>query len=65
MLGTKVEDIMSPNPLTMLPNTPVFEAASNMDLKNMRCMPVMEKHRLVDMVDIGDLNRGLFFEHGM
>jgi hypothetical protein len=34
VLGTKVEDIRSPNPLTMSPNMPVFEAASNMGLKH-------------------------------
>lgn len=34
VLGTKVEDVMGPNPLTMSPNTPVFEVASNMGLKH-------------------------------
>lgn len=54
-------DVMSPNRLTMSSNTPVFESASNMGLKNLRT-PVVEKHSLVG---IDDLNRGLFFEHGI
>jgi CBS domain-containing protein len=65
VLGKKVEDIMSSNPLTISPNAPVLEAASYMGLKNFRRIPVVEKHKLVGMVSIGDINRGLFFERGM
>jgi len=64
-LGEKVEEIMSQNPLTVAPHDPVLEAASYMGLKNFRRIPVVDKGRLVGMVSIGDINRGLFFEKGM
>jgi CBS domain-containing protein len=65
VLGKKVEEIMSLNPLTVAPSDPVLEAASYMGLKNFRRIPVVEKGRLVGMVSLGDINRGLFFEAGM
>jgi CBS domain-containing protein len=64
-LGRKVEEIMTPNPLTVSPYDPVLEAASYMGLKNFRRIPVVDKGLLVGMVSIGDINRGLFFEKGM
>jgi CBS domain-containing protein len=33
-----------------------------MGLKNLRRVPVVEQGKLVGMVSIGDINRGLFFE---
>ena len=65
VLGEKVEEIMSQNPLTVAPHDPVLEAASYMGLKNFRRIPVVDKGRLVGMVSIGDINRGLFFEKGL
>ena len=65
VLGEKVEEIMSQNPLTVTPHDPVLEAASYMGLKNFRRMPVVDKGTLVGMLSIGDINRGLFFEKGM
>ncbi len=62
VLGQKVQEIMSLNPLTVSPAVPVLEAASYMGLKNFRRIPVVEKGRLVGMVSIGDINRGLFFQ---
>ncbi len=64
-LGGKVEEIMSRNPLTVAPHAPVLEAASYMGLKNFRRIPVVDKGKLVGMVSIGDINRGLFFEKAM
>lgn len=61
VLGRKVEEIMSPNPLTVSPDTPILEAASYMGLKSFRRIPVVEDRKLVGMVSIGDVNRGLFF----
>lgn len=61
VLAKKVEEVMSTNPLTLSPNAPVLEAASFMGLKNFRRIPVVEKGKLVGMVSIGDINRGLFF----
>jgi CBS domain-containing protein len=64
VLGQRVQEVMSLNPLTISPNAPVLEAASYMGLKHFRRIPVVEKGRLVGMVSIGDINRGLFFEKG-
>jgi CBS domain-containing protein len=61
VLGKPVADIMSHNPLTVTPDTPVLEAASYMGLKNFRRIPVVEHKKLVGMVSIGDINRGLFY----
>jgi len=65
VLAKKVEEIMSTNPLTVSPNDPILEAASYMGLKNFRRIPVVEKGKLVGIVSIGDVNRGLFFEKGV
>ena len=65
VLGKKVEEIMTPNPLTVGPYDPILEAASYMGLKNFRRIPVVDAQKLVGMLSIGDINRGLFFEQGM
>jgi CBS domain-containing protein len=65
ILGGKVEEIMSRNPLTVTSQDPVLEAASYMGLKNFRRIPVVDNGVLVGMLSIGDINRGLFFEKGM
>jgi len=64
-LGGKIEEIMSRNPLTVAPHVPILEAASYMGLKNFRRIPVVDRDKLVGMISIGDINRGLFFEKGM
>jgi CBS domain-containing protein len=64
VLKKKVEEVMSRNPLTVTPRTPILEAASYMGMKNFRRIPVAEKGKLMGMVSIGDINRGLFFERG-
>jgi CBS domain-containing protein len=64
LLGKKVEEVISGNPLTVTPNDPILEVASYMGLKNFRRIPVVDKGVLVGMVSIGDINRGLFFEKG-
>mgnify|MGYP003580245451 FL=1 len=65
VLGKKVEEIMTSNPLTVAPNDPILEAASYMGLKNFRRIPVVDRQQLVGMLSIGDINRGVFFESGM
>jgi CBS domain-containing protein len=65
VLGKKVEEIMTSNPLTVAPGDPILEAASYMGLKNFRRIPVVDRQKLVGMLSIGDINRGLFFESGM
>lgn len=64
VLNQKVEDVMSLHPLTVSSQTPVLEAASYMGMKNFRRIPVVDKGKLVGMVSVGDINRGLFFERG-
>ncbi len=61
VLTKKVEEVMSGNPLTVSPQDAVLQAASYMGLKNFRRIPVVDRGRLVGMVSIGDINRGLFF----
>ncbi|MDX1411207.1 MAG: CBS domain-containing protein [Nitrospirales bacterium] len=61
VLKKTVGDVMSQNPLTVSPNDPILEAASYMGLKHFRRIPVVEDGKLVGMVSIGDINRGLFF----
>ena len=60
-LGKKVEEIMTRNPLAVSPNDPVLEVASYMGLRNFRRIPVVDGGKLVGMVSVGDINRGLFF----
>lgn len=64
VLAKEVEAIMSRNPLIVSPETPILEAASYMGLKHLRRIPVVENGRLVGMVSIGDIHRGLFFARG-
>jgi CBS domain-containing protein len=61
VLGRKVEEVMSSRPLTVGPDDPVLKAASFMGVHNFRRMPVVEDGRLLGMISIGDVNRGLFF----
>ena len=61
ILAKKVGDVMSRNPLTISSSAPILEAASYMGLKNFRRIPVVDQGRLVGMVSVGDINRGLFF----
>ncbi len=63
-LRKTVEEIMSKNPLTVSLATPILEAASYMGLKHFRRIPVAENGKLMGMVSIGDINRGLFFSRG-
>ncbi len=61
VLAMRVDAVMTRNPLALAPETPVLEAASWMGVKNFRRMPVTRDGKLVGMVSIGDINRGLFF----
>ncbi len=60
----KVREVMTPNPMTVSSDTPVLKAASYMGLKNLRRIPVVDDGKLVGMVSIGDINRGLFIAYG-
>ncbi|MBL4775809.1 MAG: CBS domain-containing protein [Mariprofundus sp.] len=56
----KVQEVMTPNPMTVPSDMPVLKAASFMGLKNLRRLPVEDDGKLVGMVSIGDINRGLY-----
>jgi len=60
----KVNEVMTPNPMTVPSEMPALKAASFMGLKNLRRLPVEDNGKLVGMVSIGDINRGLFIQHG-
>lgn len=60
LLEMKAGDLMTPDPMTVSPMDPVLKAASYMGLKNLRRIPVTDGRRLVGMISIGDINRGLF-----
>jgi CBS domain-containing protein len=64
ILRRTTEEIMSKNPLTVSPHTPILEAASFMGMKHFRRIPVTENGKLLGMISIGDINRGLFFQRG-
>lgn len=64
VLAKKAEEIMVRNALTVSPETPILEAASYMGLKNFRRIPVADHGKLVGIVSIGDIHRGLFFSRG-
>jgi CBS domain-containing protein len=59
----KAKEVMTPNPMTVSPGDSVLKAASYMGLKNLRRIPVAKDGKLVGMVSIGDINRGLFIRH--
>jgi len=56
--------VMTPNPMTVYSDMPVLKAASFMGLKNLRRIPVVDDGKLTGIVSIGDINRGMFIEHG-
>ncbi|MDQ6998094.1 MAG: CBS domain-containing protein [Mariprofundus sp.] len=60
----KVNEVMTPNPMSVPSDMPVLKAASFMGLKNLRRLPVVDDGKLCGMVSIGDINRGMFIQHG-
>ncbi|OGT50922.1 MAG: hypothetical protein A3E84_03710 [Gammaproteobacteria bacterium RIFCSPHIGHO2_12_FULL_42_13] len=53
----KVEEIMTQDPLTVLPTTTVAEAMRIVTDKRFRHLPVVEKGKLLGIISIGDLTR--------
>lgn len=62
LLEMKAAQLMTPDPMTVAPTDPLLKAASYMGLRNLRRIPVTEGNRLVGMISIGDINRGLFLQ---
>jgi len=59
LLGGQVKDVMTANPITLAPDTPVKEIARIMSTKGVHTLPVVEKGKLVGIVGKLDLIRGL------
>jgi len=54
-LGAKAQDVMTPNPLTMSPDTYMYEATTLMVRHNIKHLPVIEANQLVGMITLQDL----------
>jgi CBS-domain-containing membrane protein len=59
LLGDRVQDVMTENPFTLAPDTPVNEIARFMTAKGVHTLPVLEEGKLVGIVGKLDLIRGL------
>jgi CBS domain-containing protein len=55
MAELKARDIMTPDPITVSPDTGVVEAAKLMTENNVGALPVVSEGRLVGLVTVGDL----------
>lgn len=54
-----VDDAMTPHPVTVTPETPIFEAGELMLKKRIGCLPVEKDGKLVGMLTESDLIRAL------
>lgn len=64
MLGTTVGDCMSPNPVTVAPDTPIAMIAALMEKKKVHTIPVLEGDKIVGVIGKMDLIRALAREAG-
>ncbi len=53
--NTPLERVMTRDPLTVTPTTPLREAAATLQSNKLGCLPVVEDGRLVGIVTRGDL----------
>jgi CBS-domain-containing membrane protein len=59
LLGNKVKDVMTADPVTVAPETSVNEIARLMSAKGVHTLPVLDAGKLVGIVGKLDLIRGL------
>ncbi len=59
LLGNKVKDVMTADPVTVAPDTPVQDIARLMSNKGVHTLPVVEAGKLVGIVGKLDLIRGI------
>ena len=59
MLGTTVGDCMTPNPVTVAPDTPVARIAALMAKQKMHTIPVLEGGKIVGVIGKMDLVRAM------
>jgi CBS domain-containing protein len=64
MLGTTVGDCMTPNPVTVTPDTPVGKIAALMAKQKVHTIPVLEGAKLVGIIGKMDLVRAMAREPG-
>ncbi|MGV7221265.1 MAG: CBS domain-containing protein [Nitrospinales bacterium] len=57
--GTRVSDILTSNPTTVSPETPIVEVASIMANKDIHTLPVVNKNTIVGVIGKIDLIKGL------
>lgn len=60
VLGLKVKDVMTHNPLSITPDIHVLKAATIMNRHKFRRIPVALGDTLVGMLSMGDVHKGLF-----
>jgi CBS domain-containing protein len=64
MLGTTVGDCMTPNPVTVAPDTPVSRIAALMAKQKVHTIPVLEGGKIVGVIGKMDLVRAMAQEPG-
>jgi len=64
MLGTTVGDCMSPNPVTVAPDTPVSQIAALMAKQKVHTIPVLDGGKIVGIIGKMDLVRAMAREPG-
>jgi len=65
VLCMKVKEVMTPEPMSTSADESILKAASYMGLRNLRRIPVTDRGKLVGMVSIGDIARGLYIHQGV
>lgn len=58
--ATHVEDIMTPQPITISPDTLLHDAADSMRKNRIRILPVVEEGKLVGLLSYSDLVKNVF-----
>lgn len=65
MLGTTVQEVMTPNPVTVYPETPLSQVADLMARKKVHTIPVVEGAKLAGVIGKIDLIRAQCREPGV
>jgi len=65
VLCMKVKEVMTPKPMSVSEDESILKAASFMGLRNLRRIPVCKDGKLIGMVSIGDVARGLYINQGI
>ncbi|MDX8398374.1 MAG: CBS domain-containing protein [Mariprofundaceae bacterium] len=65
VLCMKVKEVMTPNPMSVNADESILKAASFMGLRNLRRIPVTDNGKLIGIVSIGDIARGLYIHQGV